>query len=246
MSEKQKNIQKLYTLFDKYSLSQTDREYILSIITIIFDHEEFQRRMTKEFMHHSDISLGEHIIEDTIITYLMSKKYENINDYNTELALKVAMLHDLYCVPWQNNKNAKEVRFFNKHGFRHPIEAAINALYWYPELFEDEKESRIILDGIIHHMYPLPVQRFYENDYNELELNNYELLNIISKRNKELIYESTNRNVIKNISISKSIYKEGRIMSRADKKASVREIKNISSGIALLTGHNESLKKNKH
>ena len=241
MSVNKESFKKLYDLFDKYSLSKEDRDYLMNIIEPIFIHEEFQRRMTSEFPHHSDITLGEHIIEDTIITYLLLKKDLRKNKCNMDIALKIAMFHDLYSVPWQNNEQADVDKFFNKHGFRHPIEAAINAIAWYPEYFKDEHESKIIIDGIVHHMYPLPVRTFIDNGKNTLELKNYELLNIISKRNKELIKESTDRGKIGNISICPSLFKEGKIMSKADKLVSMKQINNFSSGVALITGHNKSL-----
>ena len=153
------------------------------------------------------------------------------------------MLHDLYTLPWQNNKKNKVKKFCNKHGFRHPLEAVLNSIYWYPEFFENEKESKIIIDGILHHMYPLPVRIFSTNEENEMELRNFELVNKLSNQNKKIIINSLNRGKIKNFSFSKSLYSEGRIMSKADKKVSKSQIKDMSSLTSLITGHNKSLKK---
>lgn len=236
----EQNEEKLDKLLKKYKLEEKDKTEILDIIYPIFIHDEFQKRMTNEFLHHSDITLGEHILEDSVLTYKMCKKRNNIN---IELAVKIAMLHDLYTNPWQNNKKNKVNSFCNKHGFRHPIEAAINAITWFPELFENEAESKIIIDGILHHMYPLPVRTFIDSDINKMELKNFDLINEISKENKKIIIKSLNRNKISKYSFSKSIYKEGRIMSKADKKVSRNQIKNINSLTALVTGHNKSLKK---
>ena len=47
-------------------------------------------------------------------------------------------MHDLYTLPWQNNFEAKVDKFYNKHGFRHSIEALIN-----------------------HYMYLLPIRSFF-------------------------------------------------------------------------------------
>ena len=194
--------------------------------------------MAKPFLHHSDITLGEHIIEVTIMTYFESKKHKNIN---LDLALKIAMLHDLYTLPWQNNEEARVKHFSNKHGFRHPIEAVINAINWYPELFINEEEKKIIIDGIIHHMYPLPVSIFKDSLIKEIK--NINLLDYLSDNDREIIENSSKRGKILNFSFSKSLYLEGKIVSKADKKVSFKQIKNLSSLFSLITGKNKSLKK---
>ena len=234
------NKEKLNKIIDKYKLSNDEKEEFINIINSIFIHKEFQKRMTNEFLHHSNITLGEHILEDAVLTYLLCKKRNNIN---VDLAVKIAMLHDLYTNPWQNNKKNKVNNFCNKHGFRHPIEAVINAITWFPDLFEKEEDAKIIIDGILHHMYPLPVRTFVDSDVNKMELKNFNLINELSEKNKKIIIKSLNRNKINKYSFSKSIYKEGRIMSKADKKVSRSQIKNINSLTALVTGHNKSLKK---
>ena len=167
-------------IFNKYKLTDVEKEELYAIIYPIFKHEEFQRRMKSDFKHHSDITLGEHILEDTTLTYLLVKKRPRKN-INLSLALKIAMLHDLYTNPWQNS-STKVKKFFNKHGFRHPLEAVINSISWYPELFTDSFESEIIIDGILHHMYPLPV-RFLDD--------NVEMLNVetLDEKYKTIIKE---------------------------------------------------------
>ena len=234
------NKEKLNRIIDKYKLSDDEKKEFRNIINSIFEHNEFQRRMTNEFLHHSNITLGEHILEDAVLTYKMCKKRNNVN---IELAVKIAMLHDLYTNPWQNNKKNKVKNFCNKHGFRHPIEAVINANVWFPELFKNKEESKIIIDGILHHMYPLPVRTFIDSDINKMELKNFDLIDKLSDQSKKIIIESLNRKKVKNYSVSKSKYKEGKIMSKADKKVSRGQIKNISSLTSLVTGHNKSLKK---
>ena len=62
-------------IFNKYGLSNEEKSEILETIYPIFMHPEFQKRLGREFLHHSDISLGEHILEDAIMTYKLSKKY---------------------------------------------------------------------------------------------------------------------------------------------------------------------------
>lgn len=234
-------------LFDKYGINDIDRKEILNIIGCIYRHDEFKRRLSNEFLHHSDITLGEHILEDTIMTYILSKKYmkrKNSNKkYRLDISLKIAMLHDLYTLPWQNNPENKSNKFFHKHGFRHPIEAVINAINWYPELFINEDDSKMIIDGIIHHMYPLPVACFKNYDSNKLELKNYDLIKSLSLGRVELIIWSSNRRKVGSVSLCRSKYREGRIMSKADKLVSTHQIKNVSSAKALVTGKNKMLKK---
>ena len=226
-------------IFKKYSLDNHDKEYLYSIILPIYNHPEFQKRMANNYFHHSSISLGEHLIEDATVTYILSKKYALKNNYDIELAVKIALLHDLYAIPWQNNQLSKVDHFFNKHGFRHPIEACINAYSWYPNLFVNENDSVKIIDGIIHHMYPLPVRVFRGN----MELKNIELVDSIPDNIKKIMINSTKRKRIGSISLSKSKYKEGRIMSKADKKVSRRQIKNYECFKALFTGKNKSIDK---
>ena len=226
-------------IFNKYGLNSDEKHELLEIIYPIFMHPEFQKRLGKYFLHHSDITLGEHILEDAVVTYKLSKKYlKKHPEYRISLALKIAMFHDLYTNPWQNS-DLKIKGFFNKHGFRHPIEAIINAINWFPELFIDDFESEIIIDGVLHHMYPLPVRVLNGKEY----LANQDLFNCLDEKYKKMILESLKHHKIGIISFSRSKYIEGRIMSKADKKVAFKEIKNFSSAKALITGKNKSLKK---
>lgn len=235
----------LLKLMDNYNLNNLEKNEIIEIIYPIIVHPEFQKRLTKEFMHHGEITLGEHIIKDTIKTYLLCKKYnkKRKNKVNIELALKISMLHDLYTSPWQNSK--ERTKFFHKHGFRHPIEAVINAAFWFPEYFKNKKDTEIIIDGIIHHMYPLPVTSIKSDEINKIELHNLDIFLKLDKDIRENILKSIKRKRIYGISFSRSLYKEGRIMSKADKKVALSEIKNFSSAKALLTGKNKKIKKGK-
>ena len=232
-------------LFDKYNLSFEDRVYLEKIIIPIINSPYFIERTTNKYLHHSDITLGEHILEDAIVTYLLSKKYLNKKknpEYRLDLAVKIALLHDLYSIPWQNNSEARVHHFFSKHGFRHPVEAVINAITWYPNIFDNKVDAKILIDGIVHHMFPLPVRIINENKIEKIELKNVDNYNKLSKEYRDMIINSLNRNRIGVISLSRSKYKEGRIMSKADKKVSHKQIKNISSAKALLTGHNKKIK----
>ena len=225
----------LDTLFDKYHFSDEDREFVLSIISDIYNHSEFQKRMSSEFLHHGNITLGRHILEDTIKTYMLSRKYISEDSFDLSIALKISMLHDLYTLPWQNNDENRANHFFHYHGFRHPVEAVINAINWFPELFNDENDSKKIIDGIIHHMYPLPVSKIKNFDSNHIELKNYELVSNLSSKQKELLIWSCKR-------FRRSKYLEGRIVSRADKIISIRQIKDYQSAKALITGKNKKIK----
>ena len=166
-----KNKETLNSLMLKYGLSKDERKEFFKIIYKIFRHKEFQRRMTSEFNHHNDITLGYHVLEVALCTYkTCKKKIKKGIKVDTDVAVKIAMLHDFYELPWQNNKESSSKNLIHKHGFRHPIEAAINAIYYYPFLFKDRKESMMIIDGIVHHMYPLAVPVLTGFDTNEIEL----------------------------------------------------------------------------
>ena len=224
-------------LYNKYDLNKNDEEYLNSIILPIINNINFKRRMTKDFLHHGCITLGEHIIEDTILTYVLSKKKIKTN-YRMDLAIKISMLHDLYTVPWQNNNETKVKHFFNKHGFRHPIEAVINSINWYPDLFKNDDDSKIIIDGILHHMFPLPV-RYLKND---VELKNKDLYNKLDNNYKEIIDNSLKRKKLGILSFSRSKYLEGKIMAKADRIVSRKQIKDFSSFKSLITGYNKKIK----
>ena len=128
----------LNRLFDEYDLNREDRIILLDIITPIINHPEFKKRIDSNiYPHHHKISLGEHILDDAIVSYkIAKKKLQKNKNINIRLVVLTAMFHDLYELPWQNSQIKKnQVR--NRHGFRHPIEAAINAIIWFPEYFEN-------------------------------------------------------------------------------------------------------------
>lgn len=232
----------LIKLFDKYDLHEVERLEIYEIIKNIFLHDEFQNRFSNKFKHHGNTTLGEHLLEDTIITYLLLINSDD-NSIDLELALKISMMHDLYTVPWQN-AGIKKKRFTNLHGFTHPIESVINSITWFKEEFKDDTKARILIDGIIHHMYPFPVAVFKNETDNELELNNFDLIKDLDKKYIDMIIESTNRNKIGNVSLSTSKYLEGRVMARADKIATIKQLDNIYDAKALVTGKNKKIEIN--
>lgn len=240
---KEENKKTLMHLLDKYGLSIQEKEELLNLIKNIFLHDEFQRRMTSEFYHHDKITLGEHILEDTIVTYILSKKLKNKKDYDIKVAVDTSMFHDLYVYPWQNNPNNVEFNFCNKHGFRHPNEAIINACKWFKEEFEDREKAKKIIDGVLHHMYPFPVRKFDSSSSKIMELKNYEMIKDIDNELIDMMKESGNKSVIGDFSFALSEYKEGRVMNLSDKIVSMSNLKgsNIDGYKALITGKNKNL-----
>ena len=239
------NINMINGIFDKYNIYEEDRKELIDIIMPIMKHPEFQKRLGDDFPHHGKVSVGEHVIEDAIKTYLLSKIYlskKRKKKYDIKTAVYIALFHDLYTVPWQNNKESKVKKFGDLHGFRHPVEAVVNAWTWYPEVFNSDNTLKII-DGILHHMYPLPVIVVKNTDRNNRELKNYDLYKKLPECIKKSIIYYTNVGVVGKLSFAKSEYKEGRIMARADKYVSIRQIKNIYDMLSLVTGKNKNLKK---
>ena len=116
--------------------------------------------------------------------------------------------------------------FFNMHGFRHPIEAVINAVIWYPELFDNQIDNKKLIDGIVHHMYQLPVRSFKDESNNPLELRNFELVPNIPTHIKNLLISSSTRNILlQKVSFAPCLYPEGLLISKADKIVSMGQIK---------------------
>ncbi len=232
---------KLDKITKKYNFNNYEKEEFYNIIKPIYEHKEFQRRLTNEFPHHGSVTLGEHILEVASCTYKFCQNKDK--DCDKTLAVTIAMLHDMYTEPWQNNINSKNKLFFNKHGFTHPIEAVINSINYFPELFMEPHKAEILIDGIIHHMYPFPVRVFENNKKNTLELNNFELLKNVKGKYKSMIYQSTKRHKTGKISICKSKFIEGRVVSSCDKKVSRHQIENFSALTSLITGKNKKLRR---
>lgn len=226
------NLKILDNIMDSYKLNNTEKEELLSMIINIFEHEEFQKRMTDKFLHHSNITLGYHILQTTTITYILCKKaLKNKKDIDINLALNIAMMHDLYTVQWRKNKIGKAKRFSNLHGFRHPIESVVNSFNWYPDLFRNNEKSYELIDGIIHHMYPLPVRRIDNSIYNELELKNFALLKNIDRKYIDEMIKSCYRGKIGLYSFAMPYSIEGKIVSSADKRATFNNYNGIANKI---------------
>lgn len=241
MSFKSSNIKQLLDIMDEYKIGRKEQNEILKVIKPICLHPEFQKRFSKDYPHHGNTSISKHILEDTIKTYVISKKKRKKN-FSIEMAMYIALFHDLYMVPYQNNKEAKVNKFKNIHGFRHPVEAVVNSYSWYPDIYK-KYDANILIDGIIHHMYPFPVMVVTDNIDNSMELKNYDLYQKLPDDIKNIMIEVTKRRRIGAFSIARSKYREGRIMSRADKYVSIKQLKNIYDWIALLTGKNKGLTK---
>ena len=226
--------QTLNKIWTKYKFNDTDKIIFLTIVSPIFTHPEFQKRLDSSlYPHHDTTSLGEHILSDAAVTYKLSQNSKT----NQYLAVIIAMFHDLYEIPWQNSGIIKN-DFFNKHGFVHPIEGAINAATWYPEFFNQDKKSEIIIDGIIHHMFPFPVRALNGDD---IELNNQIKLAELPINIRNIIISSTMRSKIRKISLCSSKFSEGKIVSKADKVVSFSKDFTIPGALACITGINKNL-----
>ena len=112
------------------------------IVGEILEHPEFIKR--KEYMHHDKISVYDHCLAVSKLSYKIAKKM-NL-DYKS--AAIGGLLHDFYRKPWQNNKNTG--KFLDAHGFTHARDAMLNAHRFFPHLM-NEKIDNIIL----RHMFPL-------------------------------------------------------------------------------------------
>lgn len=228
-------------LAKSYNLNSSDRRKLWKIIEGIATYPEFIKRCYAPYFHHDRKTLGEHILCDAIVTYKLCKKIKKrsqMKKINVDTAVVIAMFHDLYELPWQNNPVKKIMR--NKHGFTHPIEATVNAITWFPNYFVNKEKAMIIIDGILHHMYPLPLRAIDEYD---LDLNNREKYDKLKSIYKKMLKLSTSAGKIGHYSLRKSFFIEGRIMSRADKYVALRkDISSIHGYTALLSGKNKNIK----
>ena len=228
-----------------YKLSSYDTRRLWKIIEPIANHPEFEKRCNGPYFHHDVKMLGDHILCDAIVTFklVIKLKKNNVNMQNISIenAVVIAMFHDLYELPWQN-LNAKKI-MRNKHGFVHPIEAITNAITWFPKYFETKEKAFIIIDGVIHHMFPLAVRAI---DNSDMELNNRKKYDKLPQKYKDMIKLSTDIGKIGHYSLRKSMFIEGRIMSRADKIVAFRkDIGSFNGYLALISGKNKNIEKMK-
>ena len=71
------------------------------------------------------------------------------------------------------------------------IASVVNAATWYPEYFKDDFTALVLIDGIIHHMYPFPVRRIPQN-ISKIEINNLAKYKKLPRKYQLLITKSTN------------------------------------------------------
>lgn len=220
--------------FLDYGFTLPEQEDFTKIVHPIISHPEFEKRCTDNFPHHGNTTLGEHILKDAMITYRLANIYKSKHpnmDISVKTAVVIALFHDLYTNPWQNVDNDNPL--YEKHGFMHPIEAVINAYDWYPEYFDDEEISKKIIDGVLHHMYPFPVRKINDEiEINEKKITDFKFYDI-------LVYSTKSKR--ENLCFKKATFIEGKLVSKADKLVTVKEIKNISSLVALVTAKNKSI-----
>lgn len=239
MKELEINKKQVVTILWKYNINKDNQKVFWQIIDPIFNHPEFQKRMNASiFPHHDNISLGVHIISDAVYTLNLGLK-QKLNKKQIKLAVIIAMFHDLYEKTWQNNEDTKK-KFINGHALVHPIEAAINACTWFPKYFLDLKQASIIIDGIIHHMWPWPVRAI---DKTPLELNNADKYKKLDKKLQDIIIYSSCRLKIGHVSLAKSKFIEGKIMAKADKIISLLKDINFNGIKTVITGKNRKIKK---
>ena len=74
-----------------------------------------------------------------------------------------------------------------------------------------------------------------------VEEKNFDLIKYLSEENKKILIDSSNKNKLGAVSISRSLFPEGRVMSSADKKVAFNQIKDFGSACALITGYNKNL-----
>lgn len=202
---------------DRYNLKEKEMRSLWKLVKPIFCHVEFQKRLQDPFLHHQDVYVGEHILGDTILAYKVCKKKNKDADFIRRTVL-ISMFHDLYVQSWMIYNPKKH--FINSHAFLHPIEAIINAITWFPEYFLDVEDAKIIIDGVLHHMYPCPVRAFTDL---EMELPNYELYEALDNKYKMIIECSLVPCMFRNMSLRRSFYVEGRILSHVDKVITMKK-----------------------
>lgn len=242
--DKERIINKVNSMINKYNLNNEAKELIWDIIYPIIIHDEFQLRLNSDiYPHHDTVSLGEHIISDAIVTFLLvNKAIAKGKNLDLRLAVIIAMFHDLYELPWQNANKKCDI-FVNKHGFTHPIEGAINAATWFPTYFENLEQAELIINGVVHHMFPFPV-RAIDDDIEKLQLNNTDKFYKLDDSVQTLIVNSSKEGLIKplHISFQAAKTKEGRYMSEADKIVSInKDLMSFNGLVACVTGKNPNL-----
>lgn len=121
-----------------------DDEYF-NIVSPILNSKEFKKR--KEWIHHEDVSLYEHLIIVSYMSYVICKKHK----LHYKDAAIGGILHDFYYEPWQDHIYEKKP-FFKQHGFVHAKQALENSYKLFPDLM-----NKRIANIIERHMFPLNI-----------------------------------------------------------------------------------------
>lgn len=121
-----------------------DSEYF-EIVSPILRHPEFNKRKT--WIHHEDVSLYEHLLIVSYLSYKICKK----KGWNYRDAAIGGLLHDFYYNSWQDNI-LESKPFFQQHGFVHAREAMYNSYKVFPK-FMNKRVANIIE----RHMFPLNI-----------------------------------------------------------------------------------------
>ncbi len=121
-----------------------DEEYLDIVSPILYSKELLKR---KKWVHHEDVSLYEHLVIVSYMSYKICKK----RGLNYRDAAIGGLLHDFYYKPWQDNIHEKKP-FFQQHGFVHAKEAKYNAYKYFPDYMNDR-----IANIIERHMFPLNI-----------------------------------------------------------------------------------------
>lgn len=123
-------------------MNHLDKVEYYEIISEILGSEEFQKR--KYYKHHGDISVYEHSLAVSKLSYILAKKFNC--DYKS--AAIAGLLHDFYYKPWQ--ENIEKQKFLKKHGFVHAEQAMNNSYQFYANYM-----NKKIANSILRHMFPL-------------------------------------------------------------------------------------------
>lgn len=114
------------------------------IVEPILSHKEFQKR--KEFLHHGEISVYDHVINVSMVNYKWAKKLGL--DYKS--AAIAGLLHDFYETPW--TMDTEHHPFFQKHGFTHARSALNNSRKYFGKFM-----NKTVENSILRHMFPLNI-----------------------------------------------------------------------------------------